>query len=461
MKLKKLIILFTSIIMILAMTGCKKPEAEMVNDQETTKEQETTTEQENEVETKAEVEPVKLTFFNTSAEVNNQFEQMFELYNEINPSVTIELIPTPIGGQQLEKFQALIASNTPATIANLDPGTIYQYKDFFLDLESEKAEYEAISQPGAVDGALLEGKFLGVPYTVQGYGLLYNTRVVEEALGSTFDPKTIKTRDDLAALLEKVAQTVTDPVLIHGANWSVGAHYIGLTYSLQTNSVDENRKFVDSLKDGSVDLSSNAQFQGLLDTFDLLKTYNIRKNDPLVADYANDAIDFASGNTAFYFMGDWIWSQIGTLEDIDQEFGFLPVPISNNPDEYGNSQIAVSEPKLIAIDNSNSTPEQQKAAKEFLKWMLTSEEGQKIMIGDMGFNLPYKDIKVESTNIPAIATSNYIKDGNVINIGVINYFPQDYWSKTGDSMLKYLSDVIDRDALTTEIEDYWKSVVDK
>lgn len=404
---------------------------------------------------------VKLTFFNTSAEVNNQFEELFKVYHELHPNVTIELIPTPIGGQQLEKFQSLIASKTPATIANLDPGTIYQYKDKFLDLESERSTYEKIAQPGAIEGALLDGKFLGIPYTIQGYALLYNTRVVEQALGTTFDPSTIKTRNDLQALLEKIDAAGIPPVMIHGANWSLGAHYLGLTYSLQSKSVDENRKFVEGLKDGSINLSDNAAYNGLLDTFDLLKKYNVRKDDPLVADYAKDSADFATGKCALYFMGDWTWSQIGNLEGIDKEFGFIPVPISNNPDDYGNTQMAVSEPKLMAIDNSGSTPEQQAAAKEFLYWMLTSEEGQNSLVKDMGFNLPYKDVKVKSTNIPAEATSKYISAGKTIDIGVINYFPQDYWTKTGDSMCKYLANKIDRQQLTKEVQDYWKSVAGK
>lgn len=415
----------------------------------------------NNTKTSQSSKEVKLTFFNTSAEVNNQFEDLFKVYHQQHPNVTIELIPTPIGGQQLEKFQSLLASKTPATIANLDPGTIYQYKDKFLDLESERATYEKVAQPGAISSALLDGKFLGIPYTVQGYALLYNTRVVEKAIGTTFDPRTIKTRNDLQALLEKINAAGIPPVMIHGANWSLGAHYLGLTYSLQSKSVPDNLKFVSGLKNGSADLSTNAVYNGLLDTFDLLKKYNARKTDPLVADYAKDSADFATGKCALYFMGDWTWSQVGNLQGIDKEFGFIPVPISNNADDFGNTQMAVSEPKLMAIDNSGSTPEQQAAAKEFLYWMLTSEDGQKALVSQMGFNLPYKDVKVKSTNVPAEATSKYISEGKTIDIGVINYFPQDYWSKTGDSMCKYLAGKIDRKELTKEVQDYWKSVAGK
>lgn len=406
-------------------------------------------------------EPIKITFFNTSAEVNNQFDELFKIYHEQNPNVIIELIPTPIGGAQLEKFQSLLASGTPATIANLDPGNIQLYKDKFLDLEPMKAEYEEIAQPGTIEGALLDGKFLGIPYTVQGYGLLYNTRVVEEAIGKTFDPKTIKTRDDLEALFEEIAATGKAPVLLHGADWSLGAHYLGLTYSLQSRSVADNLKFVDGLKDGSVELASNPQFNGLMDTFDLLRKYNLRADDPLVADHDRDSMDFAKGEAAFYFMGDWLWSTIGNMEGIDEEFGVIPVPISNDPDDDNNLRVAVSQPKLIAIDDSGSSPEQQAAAKDFIKWVLTSKEGQEMLTVQMGFTMPYKNVDVESTNVLSTVISEYIGEGNTIDIGVINYFPGDYWAKTGASMQKYLVDKIDRGEFAKEVQEYWKSLEGK
>lgn len=404
---------------------------------------------------------VKLTFFNTSAEVNTVFEKLFKTYHELNPNVTIELIPTPIGGAQLEKFQSLLASGNPATIANLDSGTILQYKDSFLNLDSEKAKYEGLTKSGAVEGALLDGKFLGVPWTAQGYGLLYNKRVIEEAIGGEFNPASVKTRDDLAALFEKIKAAGKAAVMIHGADWSLGAHYLGLAYSLQSANVDENRQFVENLKNGQVDLTSNPQFTGLMDTFDLLKTYNARSNDPLVADYAKDSSDFAKGEAAFYFMGDWTWAVIGTLEGRDGDFGIIPVPISNNPNDFGNSQVAYSEPKLIAIDGSGSTPEQQKEAKAFIEWLVTSEQGQEAIVNQMGLSMPYKDVKVESPNLISNAVSAYVDQGKVINIGVINYLPQDYWAKTGAAMQKYLVGKTDRAGLASEVQEYWKTYAGK
>lgn len=402
-------------------------------------------------------EKVKISFFNTSAEVNTIFEELMKEYEKVNPNVTVELIPTPVGGAQLEKFQSLLVSKQAATIANIDAGTIMQYKDYFLDLESEKAKYEAYTMPGSVEGALLDGQFLGIPWTAQGYGLLYNKRVVEEAIGGPFDPSTIQTRQALEELFKTIEAKGIAPVLIHGADWSMGAHYLGLTYSLQSTDIEKNKTFISDLQNGSVNLAENAAFNGLMDTFDLLAKYNLRKADPLVADINQDSLDFATGKSAFYFMGDWAWAIVGTLEGRDAEFGIIPVPISNNPDDFGNKQVAYSQPKLMAIDKSSSTPEQQQAAKDFLEWMLTSEIGQKAIVEEMGLSMPYKDVKAVSPNVMSNAITSYVSEGNTINIGVINYLPQDYWAKTGASMQKYITNVIDRNGLIAEVSDYWKS----
>ena len=77
---------------------------------------------------------VKITYFNTSAEVNTMFENMFKRYNEIYPDVTIELIPTGIGEGQQEKLQSLYASGNAPTFMNVDPANVISMKIIFWNL---------------------------------------------------------------------------------------------------------------------------------------------------------------------------------------------------------------------------------------------------------------------------------------------------------------------------------------
>ena len=63
----------------------------------------------------------------------------------------------------------------------------------------------------------------------------------------------------------------------------------------------------------------------------MLVKYNLRKDDPLVADYNADNASFGAGECATFFMGDWMWTVLGTLENKDTEYGYIPVPWSNDP----------------------------------------------------------------------------------------------------------------------------------
>ncbi|MCT2536715.1 ABC transporter substrate-binding protein [Aquibacillus koreensis] len=400
-------------------------------------------------------EDVKLTFYTVND--NNTFSEIIKAYEEVKPEVEVEMINAQAGLDYIQKYEALQASGNAPTLAMLEPATILKYKDSFLDLETEKEKYQNLTLSGTVERNLFEGKFLGVPFTTQGYGLLFNTRVVEEAIGGKFDPESINTQEALAGLFEKIKASGTTPVIIHGANWSLGSHYMGLNYALQSKSNEDNLNYIEGLKNGEVDLSNDNVLNGLIDTFDILKEYNLRYDDPLVANIEHDGIDFARGNAAFYFMGDWAWANIQPVEGHDKEYGIIPVPISNDPSQYGNNEIPVSEPFLFSIDNTKSSPEQQQAAKDFIEFMVTSEEGQSAFVNLQRITMPYKDVKVESDNLLSPAIQKYAEEGNTINIGIMKYLPGDHYAEIGSVMQKYLTDNIDRQGFIEEFGDYWQS----
>ena len=111
---------------------------------------------------------VKITYFNTSAEVNTMFENMFKRYNELYPNVIIELIPTGIGEGQQEKLQSLYASGNAPTFMNVDPANVIEYQDHLLEFTEENAPWLSLATDGAVDGGTFGGKVLGAPWSVQG-----------------------------------------------------------------------------------------------------------------------------------------------------------------------------------------------------------------------------------------------------------------------------------------------------
>jgi raffinose/stachyose/melibiose transport system substrate-binding protein len=398
---------------------------------------------------------VKLTYYSTSAEVNSMFEAMFVRYHELNPNVTIELIPTGVGAGQQEQLQSLYASGNAPSFMNIDPSTVLDYQDklYVFDPATDWFQYY---NEGALEAGKFDGNIYGIPFSTQGYALCYNKRVVESIIPG-FDPTTINTQDALRAFFETIQAAGVAPTMIHGANWSVGCHYLGLVYAVHGKDTASGEQFIESLIDGTQSIADDALFQGYMDTFDMLVQYNLRKDDPLVADYNADNASFGAGECATFFMGDWMWTVLGTLENKDSDYGYIPLPWSNDPTVYGNSEAVVSMPKVMCIDASQNTPEQQAASLEVLKWMLTDAEGQEFYI-DAGFSMPMNNVRSDAEyNTMTEAIASYAKVGKTINIGCFTYLTGDAWAQTGDLMLRYMVGDLDRAGLAQGIDDFWKT----
>jgi raffinose/stachyose/melibiose transport system substrate-binding protein len=398
---------------------------------------------------------VKLTYYSTSAEVNSMFEEMFARYHELNPNVTIELIPTGVGQGQQEQLASLYASGNAPTFMNVDPSTALDYEDklYVFDPNTDWCPYY---NEGALEAGKFRGNIYGIPFSTQGYALCYNKAVVESIIPG-FDPSTINTQDALRSFFETIAAAGVAPTMIHGANWSVGCHYLGLVYAVHGRDTAAGDAFLESLSDGSVSIADDPLFQGYMDTFDMMIQYNYRKDDPLVGDINADDQAFAEGKCATFFMGDWMWSIIGALETKDMDYGFIPVPWSNNPEDFGNNEVVVSMPKVMCIDASQSTPEQQAAALDMLKWMLTSEEGQEYFIGS-GFSMPFNNVRADAEfNTMTESIAKYAVAGKTINIGCFTYLTGDAWATTGDLMLRYMVGDLDRAGLAEGINAFWKT----
>ncbi len=400
---------------------------------------------------------IKLTYYSTSAEVNAMFEEMFVKYHELNPNVTIELIPTGVGQGQQEQLQSLYASGNAPTFMNIDPANVLDYQDK-LYVFDPATPWFANYNDGALEAGKFDGQIYGIPFSTQGYALCYNKRVVESVIPD-FDPTTITTQDALRTFLETIDAAGIPATLIHGANWSMGAHYLGLVYAVHGRDTASGEAFIESLIDGTVSIADDPLFQGYMDTFDMLLKYNYNQADPLVGDYMADAQAFAEGKSATFFMGDWLWTVVGTFETKDTEFGYIPIPWSNDPAVYGNSEVVVSMPKVMCIDASQSTPEQQAAALNVLEWMLSQAEGQEYFI-QAGFSMPLKNIRSDATyNTMTESIADYSARGKTINIGCFTYLTGDAWAQTGDLMLRYIVGDIDRAGLAAGIDAFWKTQV--
>jgi raffinose/stachyose/melibiose transport system substrate-binding protein len=397
---------------------------------------------------------VKITLLNSKGEILSQLEDAVKAFQEDHPGITVEIQPVPAGGSPFERASALYASGNPPTMIMLDTADVEKFKDRILDLSGEKWNTDTVEN--ATTTTTFDGKNYAFPFAIEGYGFIYNKAVVDKAVGGNFDPATIKTRNDLEKLFQQIEASGKKALVISPMDWSLGAHYLPLAYAGQSKDMAEVDKFIASLKAGQASLANNPVFNGLMDTFDMMMKYNIDQASPLAGAYERGPELLGKGEVGLWFMGNWAWPQISSFDTANKEYGFLPVPISNNADDYGNQEISSAVSKRIVIDKEKATPEQQEAAKKFLSWIVYEDKGQDFLVNKANIIPAFKNITLPAADPLGKSIQDYIARGK--SEPSMSMLPADHWAKTGAFMQKYMAKQSDRAALAKEIEDYWKTV---
>lgn len=395
--------------------------------------------------------PIKITFMSTKGEINPQLEEVFRNFSKDFPNITVELIPVGAGQSPFEKLSTMYASGNAPTIAMIDPNDVEKFKNNFLDLSAERWTKDALK--GALDDVTFDGKVYAFPFALEGYGLIYNQQVIEKAIGK-FDPRTIRTRNSLENLFMRLRLKGVTPIVISPLDWSLGAHFLTIAYAAQSRDYEAVKKFISDLKAGKVNLVNNKVINDLLDTFDMLRKYNYLKDSPLAGTYEQGAQLLAQGKVAFWFMGNWAWPLIEEVNPNNKAYGFVPVPLNNDPNNFFNQAIVALPTKMLCIDIKNNSKEQQEAAKTLLNWFVYNGNGQKNWVYGLNIIPPFSNITITPDDPLAKSIVEYAKAGRTFKIPYA-ILPSDHWPIVGAHMQKYLAGRINRRQLLTEIMNYW------
>ncbi|ONI41435.1 hypothetical protein AN639_10880 [Candidatus Epulonipiscium fishelsonii] len=392
---------------------------------------------------------VEVTMLGTiKGEIGKEFEEAVEIYNDSQDNY--ELVIMPLDGNAFERMTALYASgNTPTIMAMGQEAK--EFQDKLLDLSAQPLLEQA--QEGSYDLVTVEnGKVLGFPITVEAFGLLVNNKVVEDIIPG-FEPSQINSIEQLEEVFIKLEEAGKGAVHISPLDWSLGAHLTNKFFAPQSENSEEAVALIESLKAGEVKLIENDIFNGWLDTFDMLMEYNSAKNSPLSPTYEDGAIALGMNEVGVWFQGNWT---LPMLQEVDPEInlGIMPYPISNDPSQYGNSQISVGVPMYLSIDNENATPEQQAGAIDFINWLFTSEVGQEYYVEKMKFIPAYKNVSATPQDSLSRSILEYMNNGKTLE-WINMYYPGDAGAAMGATMQKYLDGIITREEVATEIEEYW------
>lgn len=397
---------------------------------------------------------VTISMLNTKSEIQAQLEEAAAQWGELT-GATLDVYT--IGGDSSpakEIGSRYAANNAPALIMG-DPQDITDFcEEYGLDLSGESWAENG----GTQYGISKDGVLYSFPFCIEGRGLIYNKTAIEEVLGEEWDPSSVTNMDDLKTLLDKLVEGgMESPVALNMEDWSLAGHYMTQVYEQQDGTLATTLQFEEDLKAGNVDLMSNPRFNALMETFELLMEYNINKEDPLAAEYDMNAADLAEGEVAFWFNGNWAWAEISDYIEEGTEIGIMPVAQNDTTgNENVNSYICGGATKQVMIDKECNDEQQQAAAKDFLNWLVSTEEGNTVLIEDCSLVPAFSTIEAEATNPLGRSVQEYTVNGQLFDQP--SNYPGDHWATVGAIMQKYLSGNIDRAAFAEEVQNYWTSL---
>jgi raffinose/stachyose/melibiose transport system substrate-binding protein len=384
-----------------------------------------------------------ITIFNSKNEIQDEFEKLAAAYTE-ETGVPVEVYYSndTVSAHLATKY----ASNDPYTINMVDAKDVYSLgKEYGADMAGnewvEDTDY-AIT---------VDDKVLGFPVCIECRGILYNADAIKEALGKDFDPASIETLDDFKAFCDDLVKGgMESPTAILKPDWSLAAHYLQQVYEER----EDPEAFVQDLYAGKVDLMKDEKFNALMDTFDVLKEYNMFKANPTTVEDEQVHQALSEGMDAFQFGGCWEWNDINDYE-YTGNIGIMPVP-QNLKDDYTGKLVGGGS-KYFYIDGSEYTSaEKQQQAQEFLNWLAESDAGKTFVSDTCGMVSPFKSNEVPCSNDIGAVVKQYVDEGKTVPN--YDYDPDDHYSKLGIEMQKYLADQCNREELAKAIQDYWANV---
>ncbi|RLL46706.1 carbohydrate ABC transporter substrate-binding protein [Oceanobacillus piezotolerans] len=347
---------------------------------------------------------VTVDIFQFKVEFKEQFEELVAKYQEENPDVTINVQTVGGGNDYAASIKSQMSSGDEPDIFNVGgPTDIEEYRDYLSDLSDTAAAEAALE--GTLNSVTEGDQILGLPYSQEGYGLIYNKAILEQAGINPDELTTFEALEEAVATLDSQKEDLgLEAVFALPAKelWVMGNHlanaYIAPEFENDITAAYEAE---------TINFEYGDQMKRMLD---LQSSYSVQP--VLSLDYSQQVEQlFAQGKVAIIQQGNWIYP---TLEQMDPEFaenniGMIPMPV-----EGLEGHLPVGVPQYWVV-NKNSSEEVQQAAKDFLDWMYTSDAGKEMVLNDFKFIPAYEGYDTAQISDPlSQVVYSYSEEGKTI-----------------------------------------------
>jgi len=326
---------------------------------------------------------VAVNMFQLKVEIKDALDAYAVKYSAANPGTTVKVETLGGGGDYGGALKAKSQAGQMPDIFMIEGKGGYEiWKDYIADLGD---------QPWVKDTDLafkVDGKVLGFPIAIEGYGLAYNADILAKA---GIDPAGLTTR----AAYEKAFKVLDSkkkelgidaPVAmaasVAGGMWWVAGQHNLACYWGGGLAFDDTSVIQKALK-GEMDEARFAQYAKYVQ---LLFKYADKKI-LLNGGYDDQVGSFAQGRTAFLHQGNWVDPNMKQL-GVTFKMGYAPHAFLDT-EEKGLYLFA---PSWYVV---NSKSPNAAAAKAFLNSLATTADGHDYMVNKAGMIPAFKSVTLK------------------------------------------------------------------
>ncbi len=328
-------------------------------------------------------------YLNFKPEQAQQWEDIAARYTE---ETGIEVkVKTAAAGEYESTLKSEISKSDAPTLFQINGPVGYEsWKDYVLDL-SDTDLYSWLKEPemAVTDG---DGVY-GIPYVVEGYGIIYNQAIVDEYIA--LDGAVIASVDEINNFetLKAVVEDMTDKkdtLGIAGAfsstSFSPGEDWRWQTHLMNLPIYQEYQdKGVADLEE--IEFTYSEEFKNI---FDLYINNSVVEPAMVGAKSVEDSMaEFALGKSVFVQNGNWGWGQVSGVEGnvvTEDNIKFLPIYTGLEGEE--NMGLCIGTENFFSV-NANTSEANQQASIDFVEWVFGSDEGKALVVNELGFISPF------------------------------------------------------------------------
>ena len=411
-------------------------------------------------------ETLTIRYLNFKPESASIYTELAKAYEEetgvrviVDTAANNEYESTLTSKMSTDEAPTLFQINGPRGYAN--------WKDYCADLSDTELYKHLTDKSLAVTSG---GKVYGIPYVVEGYGIIYNAAITDKYFALKNRDTTFTSMDEinnfekLSALVEDMQRhfkelgidgVFASTSMKAGDDWRWQTHLANLPiyYEFKSNKTD-----LTSDETKKISFEYAEKFKNI---FDLYLNNSVTDRKTVGTKTVTDSMaEFALEKCAMVQNGNWAWGQMADVSGnkvLAENVKYLPIYTGIAGEE--SQGLCIGTENFYAI-NSKASEQEQKAAADFIYWLYSSKTGKDYVTNKLGFIAPFDTFSDNERPSDPLA-KEVLRWMNKENTETIPWyftlFPsQTFKDNFGASLLKYAQGTKDWDTVKRDMVADWE-----